>query len=183
MKIDPIIIKKKIIDETRKRVDEAVAAFLKTVPDEVNKALRGTVRSYLGIKGTSFGRIEFAKDSIVYKLISNRAKEVVEKLAGTLVWEPTAEELNKVKTEALHVYRKSLQGWVNSQMRTAAERRIKAFEEEFMGIDICLEPVRLPTLDEMANPEYGKTELEKMLMEAQMETIEKPKLKEPHGFY
>jgi hypothetical protein len=172
MKIEPILITKKTINDAKLSVDAAIVQYLDKIPTIVSRILDGVVQQYLGIS-KSFGRVEFKHDSIVYKLINVKAKKVVEKLVDSLTWEPTPEELKKVKTAALDQYRKTLQSWINTRMRDVCEKRTKKFEEEFIGIEILLEELKAPTVEEMANPDYGHSELEKALMEAQIEVSEK----------
>ena len=169
MEIEPIRINPEDIEAVREKVADKVATFLEAVPNRVQRKLDKAIEEYLGVK-TSFGRFEFHPDSVLKALIDNKTRKVVENMIDDLVWEPTEEELETIRLKALQEYKSTLQRWINSKIRDLAQKRIKQWESEFEAIQIVLdEPIREPTPEEMSDPNYGKSPLQKALLEAQIQ--------------
>lgn len=167
-----IIINSKKIEEAQKLAEQHVVKFINEIPNNVKALLNGALADYLGVK-KSFGKIEFRDNgTLMKKLISQKAQQVVTKLINNLVWEPNEDELKEIRAAALETYSEEVRNGIHWAMRDLAKDKVERWKEEFLEIDIDLsgfKPVNKPTVEELSNPKYGDSPLQKILIEAQLE--------------
>lgn len=175
MELDPIVIKKETIEKLKAQVEKHVNNYIDLLPQKIEQMLDGMAKHYLGIISDGFGRYRFRENSIVHKLIDHKAESMIEDLVGSLTWNPTDQELSKIKAQALVDYKKTLQRYIRGHMNKFAEQRASEFDEEIRNlvkIEYELNSAKLPTKEQMADPEYGNSEFQKKLLEIQLDNIQ-----------
>lgn len=154
-------------EKIQDRINRTVEDYIINIASNVRHRLDGVVDSYLGID-RSFGRVEVKNNSIIGKLVEDRARQVVSTLVGKLKWEPSEEELNRIADSMRTHYVNSIKKFIDYEVHNLAQQKAKTILSD-VEIDFVLESVKTPTVEEISNPEYGSTPLQRILMEAQLD--------------
>ena len=175
--LPPVIIGKKEAKAIQATLDTAIVKYLEKLPVRIPRMLDKVVTAYLGFSTDGFNRIKIHDGSYISKLIDNRAEKIVQNLVGALQWRPTENELQTLEKAARDKYAASIKRRLDDCVYKAATARVEQAMEDLFTIDVVLDEMKAPTLEEMADPEYGQTPLEELILAIEVEeTLEKESL-------
>lgn len=175
--LPPVTIGRKEAEAIQTALDAAIVKYIDGLKGRIPRMLDKVVTNYLGFSTDGFNSIKIHNVSYISKLIDKRAEKIVQNLVGALQWRPTEAELQAIERAAKEKYAASIKRKLDDVVYKAANERVEQAMEDLFTIDIVLDEMKAPTLKEMADPEYGQTPLEELILAIEVEeTLERESL-------
>lgn len=156
-------------EKIRATVEDTVARFIENLPEMINRRLETIVAQCLGFENRWRGewRVDNcnSRQSTVGNYIAVEAHKIVGETAERVgsEWEITDEQVEGLREDL----RKRVVEKVRSHMWKASEEKAQEVIGKLLeSVNISLGELEVkdPTLEEMADPSYGKNLLEQVLM-------------------
>lgn len=156
------------LDRIEKILSESTSKFIEDLPSLVRTRLEQSIAGMLGFEKNSWGgewKVDHCNGrmSVISEMVGQKARAAVATAMNEIDFKVTPEIKKAIKEEFSEQFRREMRDKLREQVtRTIQEVLSEAASQQKIEIEVV---GRVPTKKEVADPNYGKKPLEKLILE------------------